>query len=218
VGLVIHYDDVASSYDLRFTRPVDRWEDEHLAALLRPVVDGRVVLDLGCGTGWLADHCDPLHYTGVDCSPGMLAELERKHPEARTVKAEVGGEGWAVQLKPGAYHVITATWSLEYLGEPDILLSVLRLLAAPHGILALHGSMPRGHRREHFTVKAAPYRPIGPHQVKQASRAAGLPDPACTGTSWLPDRLAGLGRRAWTATLAYPAGTHYAALWTWRLP
>jgi predicted TPR repeat methyltransferase len=212
------YDETAAVYDDLFTRPVDRWEDERLAGLLRPVVDGRTALDLGCGTGWLLDHCSPAEYTGVDCSGPMLAELGRKHPDARTVKAEVGGEGWAVQLHPGAYQVVTSTWSLEYLGELDILLSVLRLLAAPGGLIALHGSMPRGHRRAHFSVKAAPYEPIGPHQLKRAARVAGLARPKIAGTSALPDDLAGLGRAAWRAALALPAGTHYSALWTWRLP
>jgi predicted TPR repeat methyltransferase len=212
------YDEAAPVYDGWFARPVDQWEDERLAGLLRPVVDGRTVLDLGCGTGWVADHCAPAEYTGVDCSGPMLAELGRKHPDATTVKAEVGGEGWAVQLRPGAYQAVTATWSLEYLGELDILLSVLRLLAAPGGVLALHGSMPRGHRRAHFSVKAAPYQPIGPHQMKRAAQAAGLARPRCQGTSWLPDRAARLGPWIWRTTLAYPAGTHYSALWTWRLP
>ncbi len=213
-----HYDEAAATYDGHFTREVDQWEDERLAALLRPVVDGRVVLDLGCGTGWVADHLAPLDYTGVDCSGPMLGELARKHPYATTVKAEIGAESWAAALprQLGGWQTVTATWSLEYLGELDILLSVAARLA-PAGILALHGSLPRGHRRAHFSVKSAPYRPLGPHQVKTASAKAGLPAPEMAGTSALPDSWAGLGREAWRAALTWPAGMHYSALWTWRL-
>lgn len=213
------YDEAAPEYDGLFTRPVDRWEDERLAELLRPLVDGRNVLDLGCGTGWLADHCAPAAYTGVDASSAMLAELSRKHPDAHTVKAEVGTDAWASSLPVhlGRYEVVTSTWSLEYLGELDILLSVLTVLAAPGAVLALHGSLPRGHRRPHFSVKSVPYRPLGPHQVRLASARAGLPRPSCTGTSWLPDSWCRLGRWWWRRTLAYPAGTHYSALWTWQL-
>ena len=212
-----HYDEAAATYDGHFTREVDQWEDERLASLLRPVVDNRVVLDLGCGTGWVADHLAPLDYTGVDCSGPMLAELSRKHSAARTVKAEIGADAWAaaLPLHLGSYQVVTATWSLEYLGELDLLLSVLKVLA-PGGVLALHGSLPRGHRRAHFSVKSAPYRPLGPHQVRQASDLAGLPRPEMTGTGALPDSWAGLGRTAWDAALPWPAGMHYAALWTWR--
>jgi predicted TPR repeat methyltransferase len=213
-----HYDEAASTYDGHFTREVDHWEDSRLAEFLRPAIDGRAVLDLGCGTGWLADHLDPAEYTGVDCSVPMLGELARKHPDARTVKATIGSDPWAAELEIGAYETIVATWSLEYLGRLDSLLPVLWRLAAPHGILALHGSLPRGHGRAHFSVKSAPYRPLSLRAVRRASDAAGLPRPHVTGTSWLPDGWAWSGRRIWDATLAYPAGTHYSALWTWRLP
>lgn len=211
------YEEAAAGYDGLFTRQVDRWEDEHLADLLRPVVDGQDVLDLGCGTGWLLDHLAPSGYTGVDASAAMLAELVRKHPGAETVKAQIGTPGWHEALPVGTWTTVTATWSLEYLGDLAALLRLLFEVAGPRPVFALHGSMPRGHRRSHFSVKAVPYVPIGPHQVREATRLAGLPRPVCTGTSALPDRCAGLGRWWWDTTLRWPAGLHYAALWTWDL-
>ena len=33
------------------------------------------LLDVGCGTGWLADHFD--HYTGIDGSEDAVAEAQR---------------------------------------------------------------------------------------------------------------------------------------------
>lgn len=212
------YDEAAPGYDKRFTRAIDGWEDEHLAELLRPYVAHRAVLDLGSGTGWVADHCDPASYTAADCSAGMLAELARKHPGAETVKVAVGSPRWTLAIPARRWPVITATWSLEYLGDLAELLAALRMIAAPGGILALHGSMPRGHRREHFSVKEAPWEAIGPPQVRYASLAAGLRPPSCYGTSAMPDGLAHLGRAAWRAALLAPAGMHYAALWVWRLP
>lgn len=213
------YDEAAASYDGHFTRDVDRWEDEVMAGLLAPLTEGRRVLDLGCGTGWVADHCRPAEYTGVDSSGPMLAEMARKHPDAAGVKATVGETGWWNALSPGdGYQTVTATWSLEYLGDLAPLLRVARSLAAPGGTLALHGSMPRGHRRAHFSVKSAPYIALGPHQVRAAARAAGLARPMCVGTSALPDGAAGLGRAAWRMSLAAPAGLHYSAMWLWRLP
>ena len=212
-----HYDEAAAVYDGLFTRPVDTWENERLASLLRPQVDGAKVLDLGCGTGWLLDHCEPGDYTGVDCSGPMLAELERKHPRASTVKASIGEHGWLRSLPgPRAYDIVTATWSLEYLGDLSRLLTECCWLVARPGVIALHGSLPRGHRRPHFSVKSAPYVPLGPHQVRHATRRLeGLSDPLVTGTSMLPDRLAGLGKDAWLAALTFPAGMHYSALWRW---
>jgi predicted TPR repeat methyltransferase len=214
---VSHYDAVASEYDGHFTRPVDEWEDEFLAALLRPFTVGRSVLDLGCGTGWVADHCDPGAYTGVDASGPMLEELARKHPSASTVKASIGEHGWSRGLAGDSFDAITATWSLEYLGELPELLTICTWLAAPGGVIALHGSLPRGHRRAHFSVKAAPYRPLGPHQVRETCRELGIGRPVCTGTSALPDTWTRLGRRAWDAALRLPAGMHYSAMWAWQL-
>jgi predicted TPR repeat methyltransferase len=215
----VTYDDFAADYDQHFRREVDRWEDEWLAELLRPHVDGRHVIDLGCGTGWVADHLEPARYTGIDRSGPMLAELGRKHPEAVTAKAEIGSETWTTALPAGLdrWEAATATWSLEYLGELPDLLWALTVLVEPGGVLALHGSLPRGHRRQHFSVKPPVYRPLGPHQVRAASRSVGLAAPECRGTSMLPDEWAALGRGWWRRALAAPAGMHYSALWTWQL-
>jgi SAM-dependent methyltransferase len=197
---------------------VDRWEDERLAELLGPLVNGRSVLDLGCGTGWLLDHCGPLSYVGVDASGPMLAELGRKHPRAITAKARVGAPGWtAVLAGLGPFDVITATWSLEYLGDLGELMPALFRVTARPAVIALHGSTPRGHRRAHFSVKEVPSDPITPFRVRAAAWRGGAPTPEVTGTSALPDAMMGAGRWAFRAALALPASLHYSALWTWQL-
>jgi trans-aconitate methyltransferase len=141
--------------------------------------------------------------------------LAEKHRKAAGCRATVGADNWHHFLPPGPWDCITATWSLEYLGEIHELLATLRGLLAPGGVLALHGSLPRGHRRAHFSVKAMPYRPISPPMVAAASRTVGLGKPLVTGTSMLPDNLAHLGHRVWLRSLAAPAGMHYACLWRW---
>jgi predicted TPR repeat methyltransferase len=211
------YDALAGQYDAHFTRPVDRWEDARLARLLAPLVTGRAVLDLGCGTGWLLDHTDPAAYTGVDCSAPMLATLAAKHPGVSVAKARVGADGWRDELPDHGYDVITATWALQYFGSLAALLPALAALARPGGVIALHGYLPRGFRRSHV-ITPEPTPCHHPGQVRIDSRSAGLPRPSCHGTGALPDQLA-RSRLAWSvaADLA-PARLHYAALWTWRLP
>ena len=213
------YDTVADGYDGHFGRPVDRWEDERLAGLLAPIVNGRDVLDLGCGTGWLLDHLAPRSYTGVDSSGAMLAVLQRKHPGADVIKLAVQpGTFWAGLLLQHARDVVTATWALQYLGDLPALLADCRELVRPGGTIALHGYLPRYARRRHEIMAGGLPPPcVHPGQARIAGRSAGLSAPRIAGTGALPDQLA-RSRRAWEAAARIvPARWHYAALWTWRV-
>jgi SAM-dependent methyltransferase len=211
---VSQYDAIAGTYDEHFGRPVDRWEDERLAALLAPLVNGRAVLDLGCGTGWLLDHCRPSYYVGVDSSVPMLTELLDKHRGTPVIKAEVGQPGWHAELDGTRFDAVTATWSLQYLGELGALLPLLAASFKP-GVIALHGYLPRYRRRPHeITGQARPV--MIPWQVRAATRHAGLAQPRIAGTGSLPDRFA-RSRAGWRVAAALtPYRWHYAALWTWR--
>jgi trans-aconitate methyltransferase len=215
---VSQYDAIADTYDGHFRRPVDQWEDDRLAALLAPLADDRDVLDLGCGTGWLLDHCRPAYYTGVDCSVPMLANLLDKHPDAAVVKATVGEPGWQAALREHRarlqWDVITATWSLQYLGDLPVLLRVLS--GMDPRVIALHGYLPRYRRRSHeITGEARPV--VVPWQMRAAARHAGLAQPRLSGTGSLPDGLART-RAGWQVAAALtPSRWHYAALWVWRL-
>ena len=91
----------ASTYDTLAPR-YDEWSGAVMpdvraawARQLEVVIsDGERVVELGCGTGvpvarWLAARYD---YTGVDASPGMLAEARRHVPD-REVRAGRHGDG-----------------------------------------------------------------------------------------------------------------------------
>jgi SAM-dependent methyltransferase len=222
VGQRSQYDEMAPVYDEHFTRPVDRWEDDRLAGLLRPHVDGRSVLDLGCGTGWLLDHLTPGMYVGVDESQAMLRELRRKHAHARVIHRRVcGGDlGWIPDPWRGRveYDAITSTWALQYLGQLPELLPALAKLIRPGGSLALHGYLPRYRNREHEISASGWGVPVvEPAELIAASDDAGLPRPRCDGTGALPESLE-WSHALWRLALAaLPAEQHWAALWTWRL-
>ena len=85
------YDDVAACYDSRYTSPIHVAEDLATELLLAPFInetlvvhlEDALVLDLGCGTGWMLDHfphLTPSQYIGVDLSPPMVAAARVKHP------------------------------------------------------------------------------------------------------------------------------------------
>jgi SAM-dependent methyltransferase len=211
------YDAIADRYDEHFGRPVDHWEDDRLAALLSPLVDGRDVLDLGCGTGWLLDHCHPRRYTGVDESSAMVLRLLDKHADSgriiHTIKARIGEPGWQRSVLPARFDVVTATWSLQYLGDLTALLTGLACFDPE--VIALHGYLPRYRHRGHEITGTEPP-VIEPGEIRAATRAAGLPQPVMHGTGSLPDALART-RAGWDmAASLTPPEWHLAALWVWR--
>ncbi len=215
------YDALAAGYDSTFSRPVDRWEDERLAAALRPVVNGRSVLDLGCGTGWLLDHLAPASYTGVDSSASMLEVLSAKHPQITVIKAEVGAPGWVRAQWGEPFDAVTATWAFQYLFATTHALQVLLAecsgLVRPGGTVALHGYLPRYRHRRHYIGWPSSPPVIRPAQVRQATartRPFGLSGPKLTGCGALPDGLA-INESVWKAALLTPARWHYSGLWVW---
>jgi SAM-dependent methyltransferase len=209
------YDDLADEYDGRYTRPIDRWEDERLVELLAPYVNGEDVLDLGCGTGWVLDNLAPTGYLGVDESAAMLAELTRKHPDADVVKSSVGERAWAEQLPGRRWPVIVATWSADFFLPLDRVLWVLQQLAQPRGIVALHGHQRRGWQRSHCADIGVEYHGrFTPRRVRSSGHEAGLGPARSWGTGATPDALA-RSRWMWRAGLAAPVGWHYAALHVW---
>lgn len=154
------YDDVADRYDEHFRRPVDRWEDARLTALLRPYVDGCNVIDLGCGTGWVLDHLRPRRYVGVDASAPMLARLQEKHPGADVEKADLWDLEWVERsgLVQGlTHHTVVATWAAHDFPIVQTLRDAQALMPAG-GIIALHGQAPRYARREHYILGAQDHR------------------------------------------------------------
>lgn len=220
------YDDVADRYDEHFRRPVDRWEDARLTALLRPYVDGQNVVDLGCGTGWVADHLRPRRYVGVDASAPMLARLQEKHPTADVEKADLWDPAWVERsgLDQGlTHHTIVATWAAHDFPAVAILRDACRLVT-PGGYVCLHGQAPAYTRRKHYILNGADhrqgYRRWTVERLKRATRMAaeqGWP------LEWVGAH--GTGARdagpwlLWVAAnlVTYPSD-HYAFLAIWRKP
>lgn len=116
------YDLWAASYDGENDNLVVRLDDEMFAGMLAGVADdaiaGKVVVDVGCGTGrhWarlLARQ--PARLLGVDSSPGMLARLRAKYPDAELVQ---GSGDRLPSLGNESCDVVTSTLALAHL--PDV--------------------------------------------------------------------------------------------------
>lgn len=105
------YDRVAPVYDQSYQDPVSRAENTFVFCVLVGILPLGRVLDFGCGTGLLLSwHRPPPDlYTGVDLSPGMLAEARRKYPEYDFCR---GGVGWLRWAPPGSYDTVVALFGV----------------------------------------------------------------------------------------------------------
>ncbi len=115
-------------------------------AVRRHAWPGDRVLDLGCGTGELAQALAAagLRVTGCDISPQMLLRAARD-PSGRGPgqPGGVGRAGW-VRLEPGwrslpfaseAFDVVVAASVLEYVAEPAAVLRECARVLRPEGVL-----------------------------------------------------------------------------------
>lgn len=131
------YDLLAPEYDEHFAVPHRRAYDdlawERVRALLPP--DG-VVVDAGCGIGRWARRLTALGYavTGIEQSPGMLAELRRRPPGPGFTLVE--GSMTEVDLPPEAGAVL-AMGSLQYTSSPEDTIRRLAGWLRPGGVLAI---------------------------------------------------------------------------------
>lgn len=174
------------------------------------------MLDLGCGTGWLLDHLHPASYVGVDASSAMLATLRDKHPWTSVVKATVGEPGWtkAIVEEVGLlrFDVVTATWAAHEFGDLSPVLTALRSVVLPGGVVVLHGQSPRYDHRPHYVLpddERRGYRHFTPRACEIAARVARVRVVGCWGTGACPDMLA-RHRAMWRPFVALPARMHYA--------
>jgi uncharacterized protein YceH (UPF0502 family) len=145
------YDAVATAYADEFLdeldrKPFDRWLLERIAALSA----GGPVADVGCGPGHIAAHLAlaGAEVTGIDLSPGMVAEAARRFPELRF---EVGD---LTALPRRDWGAITAWYSLVHLAPSELPAAVASLAAVlrPGGWLALavHEGTETRHRDDWY--------------------------------------------------------------------
>ncbi len=95
-----HYAAVRSHYDA-FARQRSKWLAKNqyfyrrdLQTLRTLIPEGARVLEIGCGNGDLLEKLKPSEGVGVDISPAMVAEAQRRHPGLRFVVGNVEEPDW----------------------------------------------------------------------------------------------------------------------------
>jgi len=193
------YDALAATYDDLYHRPIDAAEDRLLGRVLRPLVAGRSVVDLACGTGLLLDiGAEPSSYLGVDGAPRMLERLRVKHPSASTRLADLRQR--AEWLPEERVDVVTCLFAASYL-DPARWLGLAVSLLRQGGLLFLHGYTARYRHRQHYALHGACTPEWVTRRWEREARASGFPDARLMGLNAVSDELR-LPRVALEASLA----------------
>jgi len=131
-------------------------EAEHLARYLvaAQFVEGRDVVDIGCGTGWgtallaqAARHC-----VGVDRDEGAVAQARKAYPDAGEFRVDDAHE---LSLPTDAFDVAICLETIEHLADAEQALDEIRRVLRPSGLLVISSPNPRV------------YPPGNPHHVRE---------------------------------------------------
>lgn len=138
-------------------RAMDRMQRHLLGSLLGRRLDGRRLLDFGCGagrlSGWFLDR--GARYRGVDLSPGMLELARERHLRADFRLLE----GSRLPFDDSAFDLTASVTVLHhnpYPRQPEILYQLLRVLRPGGLLLLLERAGPRRDADTLFTLYPRP--------------------------------------------------------------
>ena len=103
---------------------------------LVPDLQGKRVLDLGCGFGWFcrwARRAGAAHVLGLDVSENMLARARATDPDAAVTYARADLE--TLDLPPASVDLAYSSLALHYIAELEGLVAQIRRALAPGGRL-----------------------------------------------------------------------------------
>lgn len=127
------WDKYAGRYD-RFMRK-DKAAYEELYALIRPAVDGKIVLELAAGTGLIAKNI--VHQArmieATDASPGMIAEARRDNASAKLHFSVQ--DMFSLPYADGTFDTVIAANALHVVPRPEKALDEIRRVLKADGVL-----------------------------------------------------------------------------------
>lgn len=143
-GIAVDYDQVAPTYNQRFTNQKDRPIAAALIELVR-ACGARRLLEVGCGTGrWLADllvgrAATPAGLFGLDRSAGMLSEAIGQRLGLQIVQ----GVAECLPFPASSFDLVYCVNALHHFSQPEEFIRQAFHLLRPGGHLAVVGMDPR---------------------------------------------------------------------------
>ncbi len=131
-----------SSFNAHYERPA-------LIGLL-PAVDGRTVLDVGCGAGPMSERLESLgaRVTGLDLSRPLLERARRRCPDAEFIEHDLAEP---LPFGSGSFHCVVASLCLHYVRDWEPVLAEFFRVLEPGGCVVLSTSHPAGDWARHPT-------------------------------------------------------------------
>ena len=139
-SLSADFDRWATSYD-DTPNPLLVLEERHLVAML-PALEGRDVLDAGCGTGRWLHHCiakRPASLTGVDISAAMLERAGEKLGTAAMLHCTAGN---TLPVADASTDIVLASFVLSYIQSVEAFAEECKRVTRPGATVILSDMHP----------------------------------------------------------------------------
>lgn len=176
------YDRWAAQYDVDSRNPVIDLEDQAITRLM-PVLDGKRVLDAGCGTGRHSIRAlrqDASVVVGVDLSGPML-DWARQKGVMRALRADL----CALPLQDATFDVVISAFTLEHVRDFPLAIAELSRVTVAGGTILISDFHPFGgligwnrafrrHDGKHMHVYLIDHRPHLYEEYVRACRRVGL--------------------------------------------
>lgn len=140
------FENIASAYAASVdTKPLHiYYERPNLWSLLPKTLNGKQVLDIGCGSGWYAEQLQKsgAHVTALDASPTMV-ELTKKrlHHKGQFYIADL--EQPLIFLEANVFDIIIAPLVIHYIQDWHVFFKRLSTTLKPNGLFIFSTHQPQ---------------------------------------------------------------------------
>lgn len=187
-----HFDSIATVYDASLPAHVVEHYLRKRTAFVTAACPPGAALDVGCGTGALAERLAARGYemAGIDPSEGMLDVLRQRGPAVRAIKAS----GTALPFEDDSFDLVLTVATLHHIADPEAVrqtLAEMVRVSRPSGRVLIWDHNPRnpywGRLMARVPQDTGEERLIGEPELVSGLRAGGAEIVSVTQLGLVPD-------------------------------